>query len=80
MGSVPAGEAGAVRDRTRGGGGCRAEKFVDGWLVMGDMASINPEEFLSLEVRTAGFPHMGGTRVARAATCRKLAESASIAS
>ncbi len=42
-----------------------AEKLVDGWLVMGDMARMNPEGFLFLE---------------GPATCRKRAESENIPS
>jgi acyl-CoA synthetase (AMP-forming)/AMP-acid ligase II len=56
-------------------GGWCSEKLVDGWLLMGDMASMNPEEFLFLEGRPADFPHIGGAWVAHPAACRKLAES-----
>ncbi len=51
---------------------------MDGWPVMGDMVSMNPEGFLLLGGRLSRFPHIGGTRVARAASCRNLAELVSI--
>lgn len=53
-----------------------AEKLVDRWLGMGDMAGMNPEGFL--EGRRSRFPR--GERVSYPATCRKLAESVNIAS
>jgi len=44
-----------------------AEKFSDGWLVTGDMASINPEGFLFLEGRVSRFSKIGGEMVSHAA-------------
>lgn len=44
-----------------------AEKFSDGWLVTGDMASMNPEGFLFLEGRLSRFSKIGGEMISHAA-------------